>query len=48
MPPKQIKDQLTPAIEALNAYRIKLKEQGKTLHASVVERCIEILRRLER
>jgi hypothetical protein len=39
---------LTEAIEALAAYRLRLKEQGQTLHASVVERCIDVLRRLGR
>ena len=29
---------MTEAIEALQAYRLKLKEQNKTLHASVVAR----------
>ena len=38
---------MTQAIEALTAYKLRLKEQGQTLHASVVERCIEILRRVE-
>lgn len=39
--------ELTEAIEALTAYKHRLKEQGQTLHASVVERCIVILQRLE-
>jgi ribosomal protein L28 len=37
--------QMTEAIEALQAYRLKLKEQNKTLHASVVARCIRVLER---
>ena len=36
---------MTEAIEALQAYRLKLKEQNKTLHASVVARCIRVLER---
>ena len=39
---------MTEAIEALSAYRLRLKEQGQTLHASVVGRCIVILQRLEK
>jgi len=37
---------LTEAIQALTAYKIRLKEQGQTLHASVVDRCIAIIKRL--
>jgi ribosomal protein L28 len=36
---------MTEAIAALTAYRLKLKEQGQTLHASVVARCIRVLER---
>jgi hypothetical protein len=39
---------MTEAIEALTAYQLRLKEQGQTLHALVVGRCIAILKRLER
>jgi ribosomal protein L28 len=39
---------MTEAIEALQAYRLKLKEQGQTLHASVVGRCIRVLERAGR
>ena len=39
---------MTEAIEALTAYKLRLKEQGQTLHASVVDRCITILRRLQK
>ena len=35
---------MTEAIEALTAYKLRLKEQGQTLHALVVERCITILK----
>jgi hypothetical protein len=36
----------TEVIEALQAYRIKLKEQGKPAKAAAVEYCIEIVKRL--
>jgi len=36
------------AIEALSAYKLRLKEQGQTLHASVVDRCIAIIKRLDK
>jgi hypothetical protein len=39
---------MTEAIEALQAYRLKLKEQGQTLHASVVGRCIVLLQKAGR
>jgi hypothetical protein len=37
---------VTQAIEALTAYKLRLKEQGQTLHALVVGRCITILKKL--
>ena len=37
---------MTDAIAVLTAYKLKLKEQGKTLQASVVARCIVLLQRV--
>jgi hypothetical protein len=39
---------MTEAIAVLTAYRLRLKEQGQTLHASVVGRCIRVLERAGR
>ncbi|MDP2254986.1 MAG: hypothetical protein Q8K05_02830 [Polaromonas sp.] len=33
-------------IEALSAYRLRLKEQGRLVKAATVEHCIAIIRRL--
>lgn len=33
-------------LEALNAYRIRLKEQGHPAKAAAVEHCINIVKRL--
>jgi hypothetical protein len=38
---------MTEAIAVLTAYRLRLKEQGQTLHASVVARCIVLLQRVK-
>lgn len=38
--------ELAAVISALNAYRIRLKEQGKTAKAAAVEHCIALIRRL--
>lgn len=37
---------MTEAIEALTAYKLRLKEQGKTAKAAAVQHCIDIVRRL--
>jgi hypothetical protein len=37
---------MTQVIEALTAYKLRLKEQGQALHALVVGRCIAILKRM--
>jgi hypothetical protein len=37
---------VTQAIEALTAYKLRLKEQEQTLHALVEGRCITILKKL--
>ena len=39
---------MTEAIAVLTAYRLRLKEQGKTLQASVVGRCIVLLQKAGR